>query len=567
MRKVLATVLSLLLVLSLCATSAVAASEVLNEPGTFPIVKEGSDVKLVIGLPAAATITDYDDNHLTNWLRDKMGCEIEMFLFDSSEWKTQLQLMTTSGETLPDILMNMGLGAVDRESYGSQGYFVDLLPYFEAGELTYWYENEAITYLTADELDATLKSGLSSDGALYAFPFWAIGIADPWSSGILINNTFCEALGMEIPTTIDEYYEYLVAVKESDPNGNGIADEIPFVGFKNSSWGDVIGIIMNSFTYYPATWSGAALCATDDGEIYVPYQTEEFKEGLRFLNKLYTEGLLSDLSFSQDAAALKTMVDLTGDAPDVIASMTAHRSQMFANHNTAERRTHYTSLGPLVGPEGVAYCATYKCEPGYNHQITTDCANPDVAFALLDYMTSTECTLTARYGREGEYWRWATEEEKALGSAWADAGYTDVLYATGGDTMKVCWGQQNNEIWNSASMTWQPIGFTTLTPKTAVYENPITEYNVNDWNNAVMQRYGKAPKNLVGSFAYTQEENDLRGTSATDVGTYVRECMTLFVTGQMDIENDWEAFQANLQMMGLDNLISTTQAAWDRVNK
>lgn len=32
---------------------------------------------------------------------------------------------------------------------------------------------------------------------------------------------------MEIPTTLEEYYNYLVAVKEKDPNGNGIADEIP----------------------------------------------------------------------------------------------------------------------------------------------------------------------------------------------------------------------------------------------------------------------------------------------------------------------------------------------------
>jgi len=369
MRKVLATVLSLLLVLSLCATSAVAASEVLNEPGTFPIVKEGSEVKLVIGTPAVATVTDYDDNHLTNWYREKMGCEIEMFLFDSSEWKTQLQLMTTSGEKLPDMLLNMGLGTVLRESYGTQGYLVDLLPYFEAGELTYWYENEAISFLTESELDATLKSGMSSNGALYAFPFWAIGVFDKWSAGVMINNTFLDALGMEVPETIDEFYEYLVAVKEGDPNGNGIHDELPFVGAK-AAWSDVIGIIMNAFTYYPGTWSGAALCATDEGEIYVPYQTEEFKEGLRFLNKLYNEGLLSDLSFSQDVAALKTMIDLTGDAPDVVASMCGHRSQMFAQHNSAERRTHYTTLGPLVGPEGVAWAASSKMEPAYNNHIT-----------------------------------------------------------------------------------------------------------------------------------------------------------------------------------------------------
>ena len=118
-------------------------------------------------------------------------------------------------------------------------------------------------------------------------------------------------------------------------------------------------------------------------------------------------------------------------------------------------------------------------------------------------------------------------------------------------------------------MTWQPIGFTTLNPAKAKeeYDSETSYYNNTDWNSAIMQRYGKAPKNLVGNFAYTPEEIALRGTSAGDVGTYMREAMTLFVTGQMDIDNDWDAFQANLQMMGLENLISTTQAAWDRVNK
>ena len=76
----------------------------------------------------------------------------------------------------------------------------------------------------------------------------------------------------------------------------------------------------------------------------------------------------------------------------------------------------------------MAYAATYKVEPVYVNFITSDCENPDVAFALLDYMTSTHSTLTARYGREGEYWRYVTEEEAARGSGWADLGYTEALY-------------------------------------------------------------------------------------------------------------------------------------------
>ena len=102
-------------------------------------------------------------------------------------------------------------------------------------------------------------------------------------------------------------------------------------------------------------------------------------------------------------------------------------------------------------------------------------------------------------------------------------------------TQKLAWGQQTDEIWNTVHITWQPKGFTALTPKT-VYENPISQYNYDDWNQGVMKRYGQAPKNLVGSLAYTEEEVAQLGTSETDLGVYVRECMTRFVIGEMDIE-------------------------------
>lgn len=568
MRKVLATVLSLLLVLSLCATSAFAASDVLNEAGTFPIVKEGSDVKLTIGTPAVATVTDYDDNNFTNYMREKMGCEIEIVLYDNAEYKTQLQLDTSAGTRLPDMLLNFGLSGTERESYGTQGYFIDLLPYFESGELTYWYTNEAVGYLTETEESVTISAGLSSDGALYGFPFWAVSVADPWSAGFIVNNTFCEALGMEIPETIDEFYEYLVAVKTKDPNGNGIADEIPLVGFANSGSNDIIVNLLNSFTYYPSTWSGVALCATDDGQIYVPYQTEEFKTGMAFIAKLYSEGLISDLSFSQDRYGLQAMTDLTGDALDVVGVACSHRSYMFADHNNAERRTHYTSIGPLEGPEGVAYAATYAVEPVYRQFITADCENPDVAFALLDFLTSTESTLTCRYGREGEYWRYCTEEEIAAGSSWTELGYTEALYLSSWPGSKLAWGQQTNEIWNITSITWQPQGFTALTPAKAKedYASEISYYNNIDWNNAIMARYNQAPKNLVGTLAYTPDEIAMLGTAQTDIGSYVRECMTRMVTGEMNIESDWDTFQSNLEAMGLKTVLECAQAAWDRAH-
>jgi hypothetical protein len=62
---------------------------------------------------------------------------------------------------------------------------------------------------------------------------------------------------------------------------------------------------------------------------------------------------------------------------------------MFANHNAGERRMNYTSIGPLTGPEGVGYAATYAVEPVYRQFITTDCENPEPL--------QNDCSASAEY--------------------------------------------------------------------------------------------------------------------------------------------------------------------------
>ena len=558
MKRIAFLVLALLLVCSL-AVPGLAYNEIMTPGGELPIVT--GEYHLVVGTPAVATVTDYDDNHMTNYLRERSGIDIEVYLFDTQEYKQQLQLMTSAGEKLPDTIWGFSLTAVERESYGRQGYFIPLNDFFADGDLAHFFW-DGMKYVPEEKQDLTLKTGLSSDGNLYAFPFWLEGVADAWSFGILVNNTFLDALDMDIPVTTDDLYEYLVAVKTKDPNGNGLADEIPLVG--HTSWtGDVINILMNSFTYYPSSDSASDLCSDDDGNLYLPYRLEEYREGLRYINKLYSEGLISDLSFSQDRYGLQAMTDLEGDQPDVVGAAVSHRSYMFAKHALAERRTHYTTLGVIEGPEGVAFSPTCLTEPVYYCYITCDCPDPEIPFRLLDLCCDAEATLTIRYGREGEYWRWANDEEKAAGASYAALGYTDVLYTSA--NMSLAWGQQTNEIWNR-NIDWQPIGFTALTPKTT-YENPISQYNADDWSGGIIQRYGKCPKILVGSLAYTEEELNALGTLQADLETYVNECATRFVIGEMNLDTDWDTFQATLESMGVETYLQLSQAAYDRAFK
>ena len=43
--------------------------------------------------------------------------------------------------------------------------------------------------------------------------------------------------------------------------------------------------------------------------------------------------------------------------------------------------------------------------------------------------------------------------------------------------------------------------------------------------------------------------------------------MIRFITGDMDIETQWDSYLAELQNMGLETYLTTAQAAYDRMTK
>lgn len=78
-----------------------------------------------------------------------------------------------------------------------------------------------------------LKYCKSPNGGLYGVPSLDLNYGNAYSNRAWICKDFLEALDMESPTTADELYEFLKAVKENDLNGNGKNDEIGIIGSAN----------------------------------------------------------------------------------------------------------------------------------------------------------------------------------------------------------------------------------------------------------------------------------------------------------------------------------------------
>jgi len=64
----------------------------------------------------------------------------------------------------------------------------------------------------------------------------------------------------------------------------------------------------------------------------------------------------------------------------------------------------------------------------------------------------------------------------------------------------------------------------------------------------------------------TEEEQEIYNDRWTDIQTKVGQMNAEFITGQADLETDWDAFIDDLYAMGLQDVIDVYQAALDRYN-
>lgn len=520
----------------------------------------GEGTTLTIGLVQNTLTTDYEDNYLTNLIEESTGVNLEFFFFpsDSTEAKQKFSMMVAGGEELPDIVC-LGLSDIERYNYGSGGYFIPLNDYMENDA-----ENWNImmdTWATPEQKANLLRDAYSFDGNMYVFPTFYCDPADAVALYMSINQTWLDNLGLEVPTTTDELYNVLKAFKEQDANGNGDPnDEIPMMG--HTGWqGDVSTFLMNSFTYYAFNSDFGYQLTAENGQLSAPFVTDEFREGLRFIRKLVEEGLLSDLSFSQTDAELKSIMQAPDDQDSLVGVMVGHPSAIFGSG--VARVKDYIGIPSLEGPDGVEY-APFNYQGGSNSIfITCDCENPDEAFRFLDAMQDTELSLSMRFGEKDVHWRYAEGESRYSGIG---EEYTAVYEQGFNPDEVVPWTTENNIIWHDNTLNSLPpllMGGNLNVP----YTDELQEYKLGELcYNTFPARYNLHPEEMPIKVIFNEEETNRINDIQTSIQTYVDESITRFALGDMDIESGWDAYLAELDAMGLSEYLETSQTAYDRGN-
>lgn len=188
------------------------------------------------------------------------------------------------------------LSDTELATYGSQGLILPLEDYITK-------ENMPNLFRVIEEegYDDLLTGMYFPDGHIYAVRGIDGSQREYARPRFFINEAWSKKLGFEkLPTNLDEFYEYLCAVRDGDPNENGdFTDEIPLAGSYRegtSVYYDNFIVILTAFGYLSETYQ-----VDENGQvIYVPVQ-DNYKEFLKYMNKLYEEKLLDQRYFVQTA--------------------------------------------------------------------------------------------------------------------------------------------------------------------------------------------------------------------------------------------------------------------------
>lgn len=500
---------------------------------------------LNVGIPQKATITSYEDNAFTKYVQEQTGIKLKFTYFASSgsDYSQQIALLATSGAQMPDVFI--GFPGLNGNEYGELGYFIDLTELIESHAPTYKAQYEKLPEATKEKVQLTIVH--QQTNAIYGMPqAQTFDTIDKIQNMMLINKTWLDELGLSIPTTLDEFYNVLHAFKTQDPNGNGAADEIPWFG-KASGEGDLSNYIINAFTYY----NHEDFYHVEDGKIYAPVATDEYRQAIAYLKKLCDEGLLSDLSFSVTAASeIKTM-NTPASGVAQVGVICGH--PLTYCDVTSMILDEYVSLPALGGATSKGgYTALLENPVQVGAFITKDCANPELAMELLDFFYTDGAVTRLRHGEKDVDW--------VEGSGTDTYGY------------EVTTMIKNAKASTEGNSSWSITGIGIQTPQNyngvraddtpeAKMMSRIYKEILSTMESAV------EPKETLSLLVYTDEEKELVDEYIQLLKDQVASQRDLFITGDKDINNDaqWNEYLKSLEDLKLSELIKTAQTAYDRV--
>lgn len=342
--------------------------------------------------------------------------------------------------------------------------------------------------------------------------------------GLWVRQDWLDELGMEKPETIDEFTEMLKSFQSeigaSEPLtvlGNGKLEPL------GASFGSVPGGI-----------------SIEDGTAVYSDVSENTRDYLRYLHELYQEGLISSDFVSYTESQTKPPEDVvlngkTGVFNEDVISITSYTNSVEGMDLRALQAPVQEAGTKLKnGPKASLVSSQTTIS------IAESCAYKEEALQYIDYLFSEEGRMLANWGIEGK-----TYDMVNGTPTFKDEILNDPLGFQISRLVNICPGFVRMEDWDVTYLSY----------------NEAQKEAVDIWMSAFESDEATFPRDYV---TYTTEESEIKSELESAIETYCEECRLKFIIGDMDLEKDWDNYVADVENMGLEDLMEIYQNAYER---
>ncbi|GGI66335.1 extracellular solute-binding protein [Enterococcus alcedinis] len=498
--------------------------------GEFPIVKEKITMTM---MGPGVGIAEWKDMPALQTMAEKTNIEFDYITPPMADFATKLNLAFASGD-IPDVLFGTdgnNLTPAMEMDYGSQGILVPIEGYID--------EHMPNLKKVLDEDPSIRKSITTPDGHIYTLPMVSRGATAIWPRGPLwYNGEWLEALDVkELPKTTDEFYDLLVRFRDEDPNGNGKKDEIPMLDVKMDStrpW------LLGAFGL-----TNREIEEIDGKVVYAPI-TDNYKEYVTFMNKLYSEKLIDQEVYSQsdEQKKAKGQNNQLGLFPDWFSFFTTGKPE-----SEAVTDPMFYPLTSEINPDRIAPGSTRLGRATF--AVTKNNPSPEAALRWVDYFYSEEGSDLINSGPEGALWEYAEN----------DKGEQVRIYTEGVNLDNT--EESRAKVTPAYGIPVPQLGQEKSEPilKDA---NQEVDTKFQDFIEAeTLEKVTPFAKVTFPLLYLTNEESEKVRDVATDLKTYVEQMEAKFITGVEPIEN-WDKYVKTIEGMGVKDYIQVHQEAYDR---
>ena len=420
--------------------------------------------------------------------------------------------------------------------------------------------NQSPDILAAFEFKPYFRPQITTpDGNIYTLPHFEECYHCSVRQKLWINTTWLDNLGLAMPDTTEDLEAVLLAFKEQDPNGNGLADEIPLTGATGTWSADVYDYPMNPFIYNDGT---SYLYMNHNKEVDFAANKPEWRDGLAYMRGLYAQGLIDPQAFTQNLDAARAV---TNAEPYVVGAYTAGHNRMLPRND--DLWPQYRAVPPLMGPAGVRQSAYWPSGVDRGKFAITNKAS-DIqarkAMEMANWAYTEEGTIYQIWGMptnmEGDVnWRYAKEGELGLN------GKPGIVWGS-----PHAWDRTaRKDAWNMELIFWH---FDLFNGWVANQDITVVEgyerFLVVESDKYIP--YVPAPDMRVpvgrgtsGGLYFPEEVAQRVAQIQTEAQNYVRQNAAAFITGQKDLDAEWDAYVAGLEALGVQEYVDTFQKAMD----